>query len=188
MKKSKKLISICLATIMTMSAMCISAYAKESSATVSTEIGGNGEGVNIVPPALTDTDIEPYGSSPPKSNASVHNLDSSDYDGNIEWMGSLMYSNKWLKTKGYKVAVWSNLRAYDSKQNAINGKDPITVTTQTKFRLVGSDGSKTSWQAVSNTFSGTVTFGVTPNVKYYLEISPVSGYYTAGEFSVSAVD
>lgn len=188
MKKFKKIIAMCLATVMAMSVMCVGVYAADNEVITTEATGGIGEGVSTMPPQLIDNTIQPYGSSPPGSSASTHNLDSSNYYGSIEWMGSYMYSNKWLKTNGYKIEVWSNLRAYYNQSNAINQTNPLSVNTQTSFRLVGNDGSSTSWKAVSNLSSGSVTFGVTPGTKYYLEIRPVSGYYTAGSFTVSAVD
>lgn len=188
MKKFKKIVAMCLATVMAMSVMCVGVFAADNDAVATEVTGGIGEGVSTMPPQLIDNTIQPYGSSPPGSSASTHNLDSSDYYGSIEWMGSYMYSNKWLKTNGYKIEVWSNLKAYYNQSNAINQTNPLSVNTQTSFRLVGNDGSSTSWKAVSNVSSGSVTFGVTPGTKYYLEIRPVSGYYTAGSFTVSAVD
>lgn len=188
MKKFKKIIAMCMSALIAMSSMCVGAIALENGMVTSVEVNGVGEGVSDIPPELIDTTIQPYGSSPPGSSASVHNLDSSTYNGDIEWMGSLMYSNKWLKTNKYKIKVSSNFRAYYSKQNAIDKSNPLTVKTTTKFRLVGNDGSSTSWQTVTNTSSDYVTFGITPNTKYYLEISPVNGYYTSGSFTITAIN
>ncbi len=180
MKKFKKVIAMCLATVMALSVMCVGV-----SATGTEIINGEGQGVSSVPPTLVDDlTIQPYGSSPPASNATPHYLRNGAYSGSIEWMQSYMYSNKWVTTPNTSITLQADFSVYRTKDDAVNRYNSLPLNTNTNFRLIGNDGSVTSRKGISNLTGGEATFSVEPNVKYYLEIVPISGYYTAGDFEL----
>lgn len=151
-----------------------------------TTINGYGIGVSSVPPTIIDTTIQPYGSSPPAIGGTFYSLNNGSYKGTIEWMTSYMYSNVWFGTSTTTISLYSNMGVYHTMENAINKSNPlINNTSVTGYRLVGSDGSSTSWEYVSNNTSGTVNFSVKADMTYYLQIDPVDGYYTSGTFTLS---
>lgn len=189
MIKLNRKILIILSFVLVFSLCSINVFADEVTNNVIVEpttINGYGIGVSSVPPAIINTTIQPYGSSPPAIGGAFYSLNNGSYNGTIEWMTSYMYSNVWVGTSTTTISLYSNMRVYATKENAINKNSPlINTNTVTRYRLVGSDGSSTSWKSVTNNSSGTIDFPVTADMTYYLQIDPVDGYYTSGTFMLS---
>lgn len=123
---------------------------------------------------LIESEIQVRGSSAPSNNASIHNLDVSKYNYQVQKVGSRIYTDKWLTSKLGEIRVTLS----DWKLISEHGGESKTVTVylhskergviRTSPRTISSNGTTSVlWTNISSSDKFYISFEVPHNGNQY---------------------
>lgn len=145
---------------------------------------GAGTGVSTVPPSnITNGGIHIDGTDiPPTSQVKTLG---SDYQGDIIWAYSQLYSDSWFKTSGSVIYVTTRFGTYDNQSDAINRIHPLLSSGNVTLELIDKNGNTVTRYLATDNLNHTASFPVKPNTAYYLCLLFDDGWYHSGAFTVS---
>lgn len=141
-----------------------------------------GENVSDEAPSL----VMPFGTNVP-STSKVYQLGT--YSGNIVYIGSILYTDKWLKKSGTTITFSSNFSWFRTQEDATNNVNQITSKAEMIVAVHTADtGSyKTYSSCTVNPGSSTQTcsLSIPNNEEFYIELCVFgTGLFANGSFTI----
>ncbi|MDR6726091.1 hypothetical protein J2W91_004597 [Paenibacillus amylolyticus] len=131
-----------------------------------------------VPPVSSENVITPFGAYAPGSNASTHNISTSNYNYQVSEVGAQVYTDKWLTGSSTMKVTVTNVKNVGETPGKLSGVNVAIFNEKNRQVIIGN---------IDLTRSSSVSFsGLNSSDKYYVEFSvPRSGLKWAFNGAIS---